>query len=112
LADAECGLRHFEAAAVNRADLAILGKKVERRPFADDDSQPTMVEIKLANGVTDREAVLWAAGSKAKPFTTAQYWEKFDLCTASFANAEAIRAAVAQLPKLAKARTLTMALSG
>jgi 2-methylcitrate dehydratase PrpD len=112
LAAAGCGLHHFEAGAVTRTDLALLGKKVERRPFADDDSKPTMVEIKLANGVTDREAVLWAAGSKAKPFTTEQYWEKFDLCTAGFANAEAIRAAVAQLPKLAKARTLTVALSG
>lgn len=112
LADSECGLRHFEADAITRADLAMLGKKVERRPFADDDSRATVVEIELADGTTDQEAVLWAAGSKAKPFTPEQYWQKFDLCAAGFANARPIREALALLPKLAKSRILTGAMAG
>ncbi len=110
VADGGCGLHHFEEAAIVRSDLARLGQMVERRPFADDDSKPTIVEIVMVNSEADHEAVLWATGSKAKPFSTAQYWEKFDLCTAGLRQSIAIRDAVANLPVLNDVRVLTAAM--
>ncbi len=111
LADGGCGLGHFAPEAIMRPDLAELGKKVERRPFADDDSKATLVEIILADGRTDQEDVLWAVGSKAKPFTTNQVWEKFDLCTAEFSGAARVREALANLPNLERISLLTEAMS-
>jgi 2-methylcitrate dehydratase PrpD len=111
LADGGCGLSHFDAASVARPELAALGQRVERCPFPDDDSRPTRVEIILADGSSDCEEVLWAVGSKAKPFSTAQYWEKFDLCTAGIEKAGDIRAAVQALPGLEKASVLTAAMA-
>jgi 2-methylcitrate dehydratase PrpD len=111
MADGNCALTHFEGDAWARPDLVEIAKRIVRVPFADDDMRATQVVVELANGGTDEEAVLWAAGSKAKPFSTPQYWQKFDLCTTGTAHVEPLRHCLQQLPVLEKSSQLTEALA-
>ncbi len=81
LVDGNCALSHFTEKAVARGDLRAAFAKITAEPL--DDTQvypPTRIEATLADGRVFETSLLWAVGSKAKPFTKAQYREKFELC--------------------------------
>lgn len=104
LVDGGVGLAHFDAATIARADIRALYPRIVRMPFDDiHGRQPTVVEIALNDGRTLSAEVLMAAGSIARPFATAQYWEKFDRCATGMADPARIariRAALENLPGL------------
>lgn len=116
LSDGACSLSHFTSAAISRPDLRAIFPKITAVSL--DDSQhfpPTEVEVSLKDGGKLETALQWAVGSKAKPFTPAQYWEKFDLCAGQAAvptRHAVIRSHLANLPMAGSIGPLMEALSG
>ncbi|HKX79226.1 MAG TPA: MmgE/PrpD family protein [Novosphingobium sp.] len=104
LVDGNCTLSHFTDDAVARPDLHAIYPLVSAEPLDDTKGFPdTRVAVALKDGRTVETALQWAVGSKAKPFTAAQYREKFDLCVRQALpedKAEALRDALERLPEL------------
>lgn len=115
LRDGACSLAHFAADAICRPDLQAIYPKIAAEAL--DDSQhfpPTEIEVALREGRKLATALQWAVGSKAKPFTPKQYWEKFDLCAGqavSPARHAEIRGHLANLPVAGSIAPLMAALS-
>ncbi len=71
---------------------------------------PTTVEVHLKDGRVLAETRAMPLGSKAAPFTTAQYWQKYESCVAgvlSDREAAALRVALERLPALSSIREMT-----
>jgi len=115
LVDGNCSLQHFTPEAVERRDLRAIFPMIASEPLDDAlDYPPTRIEVALKNGQVLETSLQWAAGSKAKPFTPTQYWEKFELCAGQAAQPERVallRHALAELPGLESISPLMDALA-
>lgn len=101
LADGECGLEAFETPAVEQPDIRALYPKITRKPVDKLEGEfPTSITIYLKDGRTLSEERAWPLGSKWKPFSDEEYWQKFDICAASVIDtkrAEKIKSALKSL---------------
>jgi 2-methylcitrate dehydratase PrpD len=106
-----CTLADFTDAAAARPEIRALYPRIHRHPVDKAEGEfPTKVEVALAGGGALAAEMPWPVGSLALPFSLAQLWAKFDGCTAGFlppARAQALRAALADLPGLASIAELT-----
>ncbi len=71
---------------------------------------PTTVEVRLKDGRVLSETRAMPLGSKAAPFTSAQYWEKYESCVAGVLSdsvAAELRRVLERLPELSSIREMT-----
>jgi 2-methylcitrate dehydratase PrpD len=112
----DCTLADFTDAAAARPEIRALYPRIHRHPVDKAEGEfPTRIEVALAEGRALAAEMPWPVGSLALPFSLAQLWAKFDGCTAGFlppARARALRAALADLPRLASIAALTEPLYG
>ncbi|MFQ5348061.1 MAG: MmgE/PrpD family protein [Rhodothalassiaceae bacterium] len=111
LAQGGAGLADFTDEAVMRPEIRRLFPLVERDPVDRLEGVfPTTVEVHLKDGRVVSETRAMPLGSKAAPFSTAQYWEKYESCVAGILSddeAAALRQALENLPDLAAIGALT-----
>src|SRR6187551_1957722 len=111
-----CGLAEFEAERVMRPEVRALYPAIRRHPVdAAEGEFPTEVQVTLTSGEVLRTAVAMPCGSLASPFSTAEYWAKFDDCARSVMDTEAIgraRKTLNALPILPKVAALMSPLRG
>lgn len=111
LVDGTMALSHFTAETVARADLRALYGRIAGVPFdAPEGTVETRVEVRLHDGRRFEASRMMAVGSKAAPFTLAQYVEKFTLCAAGLLAPDAlaeVREMLVGLDSLPDARALT-----
>lgn len=116
LREGGCGLPHFSQAHVDRADLRALYPLIRREPLDDGgEVPPNRITVRLKDGRGLEAVVANAVGSRAKPFTPAQYWEKFALCARGALppeRVERVRAALAGFGELRDVKDLMEPLMG
>jgi 2-methylcitrate dehydratase PrpD len=104
LVEGECRLSHFTQETVTREDIRRLYPRIRREPLDNEEGDfANRVEVVLADGRCLDASVAHAIGSRAAPFSLAQYWEKFDACTGDILSpqrAAALRQALERLPEL------------
>jgi len=89
LADGECRLEAFETPAVERPEIRTLYSRIIRKPVDKLEGEfPTSITVYLKDGRVIREERAWPLGSKWKPFSDEEYWQKFDICAASVLDAD------------------------
>jgi len=107
-------LADFSDAAVQRPALRALFPQVYRHPIDKQENVcPNTVEVTLKDGRKLSETRLMPMGSKAAPYPTSQYWEKFEDCVEGLLSTEqaaALRTALEGLPQLADVRQITACL--
>ena len=111
-----CGLAEFEPERVMRPEVRALYPNIRRHPVdAAEGEFPTEVQVTLRNGEVLETAVAMPCGSLAAPFSTAEYWAKFDDCAGPVMPGEALdraRKALNALPILPKVAALMLPLRG
>jgi len=111
LAGGDCTLADFTDAGVQRPAIRALFGRIIRHPVDKLEGEfPTRVVVTTTDGRQFEKTMAWPLGSKAAPFTDAQYWEKFEACVTGHLNAAqaaALRQAAARLPTLAHIGDLT-----
>jgi 2-methylcitrate dehydratase PrpD len=111
-----CGLAEFAPERIGRAEVVAVYPRIHRHPVdAAEGEFPTEVQVTLATGEVLQTAVAMPCGSLAAPFSTAEYWAKFEDCAAPVMPGQALdgaRKALNALPILPKVGTLTAQLSG
>jgi 2-methylcitrate dehydratase PrpD len=111
-----CGLAEFAPERVARPEVRALYPRIHRHPVdAAEGEFPTEVEVTLASGERLTTAVAMPCGSLAAPFSTAEYWAKFDDCTGpvlSLDARDAVKKALKDLPFLPKVAALMSPLRG
>lgn len=104
LGTGECVLSDFTDAGVSRPHIRALIPLIHRKPVDKLEGEfPTRIEVYLKDGTVHSEERAWPLGSKWKPFTDAQYWEKFITCAREVmdeAQAAPIRTALENLRRL------------
>ncbi|MGD8327161.1 MAG: MmgE/PrpD family protein [Sphingomonadales bacterium] len=81
LAQGECRLEDFEDEAAERSEIRALYPLIKRNPVDKLEGEfPTSIEVHLKGGQSLREERAWPLGSKWKPFSDEEYWQKFDIC--------------------------------
>ncbi|MFZ5608232.1 MAG: MmgE/PrpD family protein [Pseudomonadota bacterium] len=104
LAEGACQLRDFTDEGVRRPHLRALFPLIHRRPVDQLEGEfPTRVEVVLKDGARFTATMAMPLGSKAAPFSDAQYWEKFAACAQGVVDAARtarLRAALERLPAL------------
>lgn len=109
-------LADFTDAAARRPAFAALYPRIHRHPVDMAEGEfPTEIEVVLKDGRRFETAVPWPAGSLARPFTQEELWAKFDGCTAGLvppAVLDAVRRALADLPRSPRIDALTAPLAG
>lgn len=107
LARGDCTLADFTPEKVMAQDVRKLFPLIHRHPVDKSESEfPTEVHVRLKDGRELKAVVAWPRGSKAAPFSDADYWNKFDKCSAGVLDAEAqahLRDALERLPHLSHA---------
>ena len=84
-----CTLGDFTPEAVKRPEVRILFSKVELDPIDKLEGEvTTVVEVHLSSGDVVEKGLDMPLGSKAAPFTDAQYWTKFDGCVDGLMTSE------------------------
>jgi 2-methylcitrate dehydratase PrpD len=118
--DREVGLRHFDNAALERADLRALARRVftvEDRSLVRPDGGPgfARVEIRTKGGATHARLVRFAKGDPNNPMTAAEYTRKVYECTDAAgmkrAQAQTVLARMRRLEAEADVSALTAALA-
>ncbi|WP_374764726.1 MmgE/PrpD family protein [Yunchengibacter salinarum] len=95
IATGKCTLADFTDEAVRRPDVRALFDRIHRHPVdALEGHCPTEVVVLLKDGVELTSTVTMPRGSKPAPFSDAEYWQKFESCTAPHMT-ETDRAALA-----------------
>lgn len=111
LAGGDCSLDDFTDQGAARPAIRALYPLIRRCPVDKLEGEfPTRVEVIMKDGRRFEKTKAMPLGSKAAPFTDAQYWEKYATCVAghlSGPQAEALRQAAADLPHLAAIGDLT-----
>ena len=115
LLNGRCGLAEFEPEPVARPEARALYRLIHRHPVeAAEGEFPTEVRVTLTSGAILETAVAMPCGSLAAPFSTEQYWAKFEDCAGSMPR-EAIdraRKALNDMPILPKVAALMAPLAG
>ncbi|HEU4652307.1 MAG TPA: MmgE/PrpD family protein [Croceibacterium sp.] len=105
-----CTLADFTSERVGREEVLALYPRIHRHPVAAAEGEfPTEVSVTLRDGTTWRTAVAMPCGSLAAPFSTVEYWAKFDDCAAPLMSEGArqeAKLALKDLPFLPKVATL------
>jgi 2-methylcitrate dehydratase PrpD len=84
-----CTLADFTPENVTRPAVRALYEKVELDPIDKLEGEvTTVVEVHLKSGDRIEKGLDMPLGSKAAPFTDAQYWAKFDGCVAGFMTSQ------------------------
>lgn len=113
LARGDCTLADFTPERVMADDVRRLFPLIHRHPVDKLEGEfPTEVHITLHDGRQLKSVHEWPRGSKAAPFSWAEYWAKFDACCAGVIEGEAragLRATLEQFPDLADAGELMRA---
>jgi 2-methylcitrate dehydratase PrpD len=92
LVEGGVGLQHFSEQNVRRQDLRALYPLIRGEPLDDSGAvPPNRIAVRLKDGRAFETTVANAVGSRAKPFTAEQYWEKFKLCTSALPPERAAR---------------------
>jgi len=111
LAQERIGLNDFTDEAVQRRELRALFERIHRHPIDQPENVcPNTIEVTLADGRTLCEVREMPLGSKAAPYPTAQYWEKYESCVEGLLpeqQARALRAALEELPALSDLQSVT-----
>lgn len=82
LIDGNCTLADFTDEAVHRPGHRSLMERIHRHPVNLPETEvDTTVRVTLKDGRVVEKSVFMPRGSKAAPYPTSQYWEKFDQCT-------------------------------
>lgn len=104
-------LADFTDVAVARPEVRRLFSRIHCHPVDKPEGEfPTRVEITLNNGRTVESTHEWPLGSKAAPFSDAQYWAKYEACVGehlSTGEAQALRTALEGLESLGTIAELT-----
>lgn len=116
LLSGRCALADFTLDRVNRPEVRALYPRIHRHPIdAAEGEFPTEVAVRLRSGEALQTAVAMPCGSLAAPFSTAEYWAKFEDCAAPVmadaARSEA-RLALNDLPFLPKVAAMMSPLGG
>jgi len=115
LANERITLADFSDEAVRRPELRALYERIHRHPIDKlENVCPTTVEVRLEDGRSLAETRDMPLGSKAAPYPTSQYWEKFEGCVEGLmpaARAAELRQALEALPELGDLRALTSRLA-
>lgn len=105
------GLDDFTDDAARRPEIRALYPLIHLHPVDKLEGEfPTTVEIGLKDGRTLSATRQWPKGSKAMPFTMAEYWEKYEACVAGLLSADdaaALRKALEDLPQLSAIADMT-----
>ncbi len=111
LARGDCTLADFTPEKVKSGDVRSLYPLIRRHPVDKLEGEfPTETHVTLKDGRQLKAVVAMPLGSKAAPFTDAQYWAKFDACCEGHLQTEtraALRAALERLPDLTDIAELT-----
>lgn len=111
----QIGLADFTDEAVMRPEIRALYPLIHLNPVDKLEGEfPTTVTIHLRDGRSVATTRPWPLGSKALPFSMAQYWDKYDACVAGILSkkeADALREKLEELPQLASIRTLMQCLA-
>jgi len=110
LLDGRCTLADFTPERVGRPEVRALYPRIHRHPVdAAEGEFATEVRVTLHNGEDLQTAVAMPRGSLAAPFSTAEYWAKFEECAGPVMAHEAklqTRLALKELPILPKLAAL------
>jgi 2-methylcitrate dehydratase PrpD len=110
LLEGRCGLAEFEPERILRPDVRALYPRIHRHPVdAAEGAFATEIAVTLRSGEVLQTAVAMPCGSLAAPFSTDQYWAKFDQCAGGVMPGEALeraRKALNDLPFLPKVAAL------
>jgi 2-methylcitrate dehydratase PrpD len=116
LLSGNCTLADFTEEAALRPDIRAWFPRIHRHPVDKAEGEfPTQVHVTLTDGRTLDTEIAWPAGSLAVPFTLDQHWAKFEGCAAGMLAPEAleaVREALANLPRLPSIQTLMTPLRG
>jgi len=106
-----CTITDFTDQALWRPGHRELFERIHRHPIDCPETETdTTVRITLTDGRVIEKSVFMPLGSKVAPFPTEQYWDKFELCTASVMRDEdqqALRSALEQFPGLDSVSEMT-----
>ena len=106
-----CGLGDFSAEAVARPAVRAHFSKIVLHPVDELESVcPTRVTVTRRDGQRFEQSANMPRGSLAAPFTTAEYWAKFDACVHGFLNAgqaASLKQALEGFSELALARDMS-----
>lgn len=107
LAQGECHLEDFEGEAARRPEIRALYPLIKRNPVDKLEGEfPTSIEVHLKAGTTYREERAWPLGSKWKPFSDEEYWQKFDICAKSSPRANETKKQLERFPESTNVREL------
>jgi 2-methylcitrate dehydratase PrpD len=116
LLSGRCTLDDFAPERVSRPEVRALYPCIHRHPVdAAEGEFPTEVSVTLHGGARLTTSVAMPRGSLAAPFSTAEYWLKFDDCAGPVMPKEALREtrlALNDLPILPKVAALMSPLGG
>lgn len=77
-----CVLADFTESALQRPGHRAMMKRIHRHPIERPETEiDTTIEVTLTDGRVLQKSVFMPRGSKAAPYPTSQYWEKFDQCS-------------------------------
>ncbi|MBA4163261.1 MAG: hypothetical protein C0510_01300 [Erythrobacter sp.] len=100
----DCTLADFTPEKVLGEDVRSVFPLIHRHPVDKLEGEfPTEVHITLKDGRVFKSVNEWPLGSKAAPFTWAQYWAKFEACCNGVIEGEArigLRGALETFPQL------------
>jgi len=104
-------LADFTDEAVQRPELRALFARIHRYPVDQQENVcPNTIAVTLKDGRQLSETRHMPLGSKAAPYPTSQYWEKYESCVEGLLpteQARTLRAALEELPQLSDLRSLT-----
>jgi len=110
LARGDCTLSDFTPEKVMAEDVRSLYPIIHRHPVDKLEGEfPTEVHVTLKDGRKVKAVIAMPLGSKAAPFSDAQYWAKFEACCNGVIGGEAragLRDALARFPDLPDAGEL------
>jgi 2-methylcitrate dehydratase PrpD len=116
LLEGSCTLADFAPERIARAGVRALYPRIHRRPVdAAEGEFPTKVEVTLRSGATFTTTVAMPRGSLAAPFSTQEYWSKFEDCAVPAMPEETLREArlaLNDLPFLPKVAAMMSPLQG
>ncbi len=110
----ECTLADFTDEAVARPTHQQLFERIHRHPIDRPETEvDTTICITLNDGRVIEKSVFMPLGSKIAPFPTAQYWEKFEQCTAGLMprlEQQRLQQAIENFSELSSASEMTRCL--
>jgi len=115
LLSGDVNLADFTDEAVMRPEVREIYKRIELEGVDKSEGQfPTQIRLTHRDGRVFQTAVGLPKGSKAAPFTDAQYWLKYEACVQGFLNAQqaqSLRQQLEGLRTLKSIRSLTAQLA-